>query len=102
LSNDDWEPGFKIGGSIILVFFVVGKIAFLDAKLSDSIPAIGSVVFSLYFFNTLISLGKLNTFLHVLEVVAPSIIGKGVLIGRKVLSGTRRVIVHEIIGVKCV
>ena len=100
MSNDDWEPSFKIGSSIILVFLVVRKIAFLDTKLSNSVPAIGSVVFSLYFFNTLIGLGKLDAFLHVLEVVAPSIIGKGVLVGREGLSGTRRVIVHEIIGVK--
>ena len=88
MGNDNWDSGLEIGGAIILVFLVVGEITFLDTELRDSVPAIWGVVFSLDFLNAFIGLGKLDTFLHVLEVIAPTIIGKGVFVGRKGLSGT--------------
>ena len=98
MGNDDWDSGLEISGAIILVFLVVREITFLDTELRDSVPAIGSVVFSLDFLNALIGLGKLDAFLHVLEVIAPTIVGKGVFVGHESLPGTGRVVVHVIIG----
>ena len=94
MSNDDWDPCFEISSAVILVFLVVGEIGFLDTELRDSFPAIGSVIFSLDFFNALISLRKLNTFLHVLEVVAPAAIVKRIVIRGKALPGTGWIVVH--------
>ena len=88
MGNDNWDSGLEISSTVILVFLVVGEIAFLDTELRDSVPAIGGIVFSLDFLNSLIGLGKLDTFLHVLEVIAPTIVGKGVFVGRKSLPGT--------------
>lgn len=95
--GNDWNSCFEVSSSIILVFLVVREIAFFDTKLSDSFPAIGSIIFFLDFLDSLISLRKLDTFLHVLEVVAPATIIKRIIIRGKALPGAGGIVVHCVI-----
>ncbi len=95
--GNDRNSCFEVSSSIILVFLVVREIVFFDAELSDSFPAIGSIILFLDFFNSLISLRKLNTFLHVLEVVAPAAIIERIIVRGKALPGAGGIVVHCVI-----
>lgn len=94
LSDSDGNFSFEVSSTIILIFFVV-EIIFFGTELRDSIFAIGSVILSFYFFNSLVGLWELNTFLHVAEIVASSSIGKNIVIWRAIFSWPVLVVLHD-------
>ena len=94
LRNADRNFSLEIRCTVILVFLVVGEVAFPDTELRDSFPAIGGVILPLDFLNALISLWELGAFLHVVEVVALPVVGESFILVGIVLPGAGGVVVH--------